>query len=62
MGLRGRFFSLFREVAIKALWWKNDLLSQVYELGVGMKSIGLYYNPVVSFAYLFNPDLEVDLL
>jgi len=38
-----------------------ELLQDAYESGVGIKSIGLYYNPEDSFVYLYNPDLEVEL-
>lgn len=39
-----------------------ELLKEAGSSGVDIKSIGLYYNPADAFVYLFNPNLEIDLL
>lgn len=36
-----------------------DLLEKAGNSGVGIKAIGLYFNPGDSFLYLYNPDLKV---
>ncbi|UCE43386.1 MAG: DNA/RNA nuclease SfsA [Candidatus Aminicenantes bacterium] len=36
-----------------------DLLEKAMDLGVQVKSLGIYFQPVDSFLYMYNPDLDV---
>jgi len=38
-----------------------ELLLEAHKAGVEIRSIGILYDPVDSFVYLFSPDLEVNL-
>jgi sugar fermentation stimulation protein A len=39
----------------------HKLLLEAHQEGVGIKSIGMFYNPKDSFVYLSNPDLVVNV-
>ena len=37
----------------------SDLLEKAVDLGVQVKAVGIYFHPVDSYLYMYNPDLDV---